>query len=343
LAKGALATTAIEGNTLTEAEVLQQIEGHLSLPPSRKYLEQEVQNILDACNRIGSEVLNGDRALTVERIKDFNRQVLRGLSIPEGSIAGEIPTHRVVVGNYVGAPREDCEHLLQLLCNWLEGPNFNPQGELSFGFAVLKAVIAHLYLAWIHPFADGNGRTARLLEFQILLASGAPFPCAQLLSNHYNRTRTEYYRQLNAASKTQNILPFLLYAARGFRDEIREQIEVIRGQHLDVTWRNYVHEKFEKLGGKPSAAANRRRSLVLALSKQEEPVALSAISKLTPDLAAQYANRTSKTISRDLNALMKMGLVQRSQEGYAAKKHVILAFLPPVVTPQAELPLQGLQ
>lgn len=52
LAKGVFATTAIEGNTLTETQVLQQMEGKLELPPSKEYLKQEVQNIIDACNEI---------------------------------------------------------------------------------------------------------------------------------------------------------------------------------------------------------------------------------------------------------------------------------------------------
>ncbi|NOY75701.1 MAG: hypothetical protein GXP32_07900 [Kiritimatiellaeota bacterium] len=32
--------------------------------------------------------------------------------------------------------------------------------------------LAHVYIAWIHPFGDGNGKTARLMEFYLLLRSG---------------------------------------------------------------------------------------------------------------------------------------------------------------------------
>jgi hypothetical protein len=44
LAKGALATTAIEGNTLSEQEVLGHIERRLKLPPSKEYLGQEIDH-----------------------------------------------------------------------------------------------------------------------------------------------------------------------------------------------------------------------------------------------------------------------------------------------------------
>src|SRR4051812_4099530 len=50
VAKGVLATTAIEGNTMTEEEVQQFLDGKLKLPPSREYLGQEISNIADECN-----------------------------------------------------------------------------------------------------------------------------------------------------------------------------------------------------------------------------------------------------------------------------------------------------
>src|SRR5262245_57687191 len=48
LAKGVLSTTAIEGNTLSEKDVLAHIQGTLKLPPSKEYLGLEVENIIQA-------------------------------------------------------------------------------------------------------------------------------------------------------------------------------------------------------------------------------------------------------------------------------------------------------
>ncbi|MFY9110607.1 MAG: Fic family protein, partial [Desulfomonilia bacterium] len=56
LRKGAQATTAIEGNTLTEEEIARIDEGE-SLPPSREYLEIEVKNIIEALNAIREDVI----------------------------------------------------------------------------------------------------------------------------------------------------------------------------------------------------------------------------------------------------------------------------------------------
>ncbi|MCE2490059.1 MAG: Fic family protein [Anaerolineae bacterium] len=61
---------------------------------------------------------------------------------------------------------------------------------------VLKAIIAHVYIAWIRPFADCNGRTARLLESRLLCQAELPQSAANLLSPHYYCTRPAYYRRL---------------------------------------------------------------------------------------------------------------------------------------------------
>ena len=81
----------------------------------------------------------------------------------------------------------------------------------------------------------------------VLLAGGVPTPAAHLLSNHYNQTRAEYYRQLDRASKSGgDILPFVEYATRGFVEGLREQLGMIRDQQWDVTWENYVHDIFRE-------------------------------------------------------------------------------------------------
>jgi Fic family protein len=327
LAKGALATTAIEGNTLTEKEVLAHLQGKLKLPPSKEYLGQEVDNIVAACNGISDRLHGGDTALTVERMCEFNRQVLEKLTLDEGVVPGMVRTHSVLVGNvYRGAPAEDGQFLLAHLCAWLAGNDFAAPKGMEMVYAILKAVVAHLYLAWIHPFGDGNGRTARLVEFQILLNSGVPSPAAHLLSNHYNQTRSEYYRQLDRASKSGGELaPFIEYAARGFVDGMREQVRIIRDQQWDVTWRSFVHERFRD---EPGANAKRQRDLVLDLSAATDPVPVGKVSDLTPRLARYYAGKSAKTMQRDLAAVEDLGLIERKPEGVRARRELILAFLP---------------
>ncbi len=101
LAKGIMATAAIEGNTLTEDEVLAHLEGRLELPPSREYLRKEVDNILKGCNLIQDRLSTGASAeISFEEICEYNRIVLEGLTIEEHIVTVKVRTYSVGVPGY---------------------------------------------------------------------------------------------------------------------------------------------------------------------------------------------------------------------------------------------------
>lgn len=335
LAKGILATTAIEGNTLNEEDALKLVEGTLKLPPSQEYLAVEMENILAAFNQIKNELIQGaDSPLTPARVRDFNRLVLNGLALDEGVVPGELRTQPAVVGPYRAVPAEDCEYLLERLCEWLASGFDPPEPDLRMPFEILKAIMAHLYLVWIHPFADGNGRTARLMELQILLAAGAPTPATHLLSNHYNLTRGDYYRQLHLTSQSENGDPitFIEYAVRGFVDGLREQLARVTDQQFRDRWEQHIYETFGELR---TDADRRRLRLALELSKLPDPVNQAEVRRLSPELAEAYAG-TKRVVARDLNELQKMGLIDRSNGLIRARSEIVLGLLPECANPVHE-------
>jgi Fic family protein len=330
VSKGAHGTTSIEGNTLSEEQVLQLVDGTLKLPKSQEYLALEVNNVLRACNLIAADVKEGRSTyLSPERITLFNQMVLDGLELEQGVIPGEWRTYSVGVPGYLGAPAEDCAYLVGRLCEWLNGSDFaasaDDSGQMVFFKTLLKALVAHLYIAWIHPFGDGNGRTARLIEVEVLLQSGlVSMPAAHLLSNHYNLTRTQYYRELDRASKSGgDVTGFLEYALQGFVDGLVQQLDVIREQQRDVTWRNFVHEEFK---GRDTIANIRRRHLVLDMPKGTTHRA--ELTRVSVRVAEEYAGKGPRTLARDLNALRVMRLVLREGPYFMPNSDVIEAFLP---------------
>jgi Fic family protein len=328
LSKGVHATTGIEGNTLSEEQVRQQIEKSLKLPPSQQYLQQEVQNIIDACGGIVSELGHHTTiAITSERIKQLNSLVLRGLPNEAEVIPGDFRKHSVGVMGYRGAPWQDCEYPVGRLCDWLNGPDFrSDDSNMKFALVLLKSVIAHLYVAWIHPFGDGNGRTARLVEFLIMGRSGlVAFPSAHLLSNHYNKTRSRYYTELDRSSKTEDgPIKFFEYAVEGFVDGLREQVRYIRDQQIQVTWESHIHEQF---CDKNSLSSKRQKHLLLDMPV--EYTSKKNLLNVSPRVAREYASKSEKTLTRDLDSLKRMRLIVRSGTSYRPNREAILAFLPP--------------
>ena len=151
-------------------------------------------------------------------------------------------------------------------------------------------------------------------------------PAAHLLSSHYNQTRSDYQRLLDATSRSGgDVLAFVLYAVRGLVEGLRSQLAVIRERQSDVAWERYVHGAFKDNNG---ATADRRRWLALDLAASPIPLPRAAIRDLSPRLARAYANKTDKTLTRDLNALQQLRLVTRDADGYVANRAVTLAFLP---------------
>lgn len=330
LGRGAYGTASIEGNTLTEAEVRAIVEGRSALPPSRAYQAQEIENLLDLFNNITRDCLADAPPLSPTRLKEQHARLLVGQPAKEDVIPGEFRTHSVGVGRYRGAPAEDCEYLVDRLCTWLNDELENlggNDGALRGPQVVILATLAHLHLAWIHPFGDGNGRIARLLELEILLRSGVPVPAAHLLSDHYNKTRDMYYSILERTSRADGfpVEDFVHYAAQGLVDGLRDHIDKVQGMQLAIMWQSYIHEVFH---GHQTAARTRMRDVVLALppgawTKRDDIVMLSR------EINDLYRNKTDKTMSRDLNALEEMGLIERRRgRGVRPRVEVMAAYLP---------------
>ena len=176
------------------------------LPPSREYQEIEVKNILNAFNILLKEVVyhNKTPLITIDLIKKFHLLVGKDLGEHFDAIPGKFRTDRRIVGPYRCPDYQDINNLVEQYCEWLLKEFHYDTGQ-EFYAIIIQAIVSHIYLEWIHPFGDGNGRTGRLLEFYILLRGGNPDIASHILSNHYNKTRPEYYRQLDIARKTKDL------------------------------------------------------------------------------------------------------------------------------------------
>lgn len=333
LTKGVKATTAIEGNTLSEEQVRARIEGDGKLSDSLEYQGREVDNIAQALKSIDQQMISGLPIVCVDEILGFHKMVLNGFDDPPDRDPGKFREHRVGVGNYGAPEAEEVDRLMHDLCDWLAElmPSGTDNRADRFSNAILRAVLAHLYIAWIHPFGDGNGRTARLVEVLILASSGlVPMVATNLMSDFYNRTRPLYYEQLSRASKVQHPYDFIDYAVGGFVDELREQIKIVKGHNMRVAWESFVHEGFSSIRG--TDAKRRQRSLALALPA-DTWVTKKEATELTPDLIRLYAVAGPRIPARDLNELVKMGLARQRDGKYSSAIDVLQAWVSPVAEP----------
>ena len=329
LIKGAQATTAIEGNTLSEDEI-KQINKGTTLPESRKYLETEVKNIIDALNDIVREVVRDNHAgmITPQLICDLHKLVGKNLGESFNAIPGRFRDHNVCVANYLPPDHHYVNEAMDVFCRWLsEEFKFDLSHEQDFASCVLEAIVSHVYIAWIHPFGDGNGRTARLLEFYILLRGGLPNICSHILSNHYNHTRSEYYRQLDAANRERDLSRFIEYAVQGMLDGLVDVLWSVQKHQMYEVWHNYINETLDH----PRVTNKERQKRLYDLLKKIEigkRYTKREIVTTSADIAVMYALKSERSLSRDLNFLVKIGLLQKEEDHFLANLQPLVECLP---------------
>jgi len=329
LNKGALATTAIEGNTLTEEELDQILNGR-DLAPSKKYQQTEVKNIIDAFNTILNELveMKTPEIVTPGLIMRFNEMVGKNIGDNFNGSPGQLRRRNVTVGAYRPPSFEMVEDMVQKLCDWLI-KQFHYGHEQTFNEAVIEAIVSHVYIAWIHPFLDGNGRTARLLEFYLLMRAGVPNIASHILSNHYNNTRNEYYRQLQRASETGDLSSFIEYALEGFSEGLEYIIKIIHKDQTESTWKNYVHDEIEKIqdDGKNEKILRRIKQLAYYIPA-DRFYGLNEIKFLNNRIAKEYVNLNDITLRRDLEYLVEKGLLLMEKNKFRANYGLLQNLLP---------------
>ncbi|MCD8491190.1 MAG: Fic family protein, partial [Geovibrio sp.] len=99
---------------------------------------------------------------------------------------------------YFAPPERDIARLVKEFCDW-----FNT--ELKSVHPLIRACLAHYHLSLIHPFGDGNGRTARSVEAAILKKAGYRY-LYRSIGIYYKENRTEYYRCFRKSRKRQAAL-----------------------------------------------------------------------------------------------------------------------------------------
>lgn len=331
LSKGAQGSVQIEGSSLTVEEVQAIALGQMQLPLSKRNLQQEAENVLEALRSVSERATLGEQ-LTFERLCELHSTVYRSLPWSEDVMPGELRTSDVVVGRYKAPHARYCRPLLDNLCQWLAqelggetqnaGAASSQQSTLAFSKTVMCAVFAHLFLAMIHPFGDGNGRLSRVIEVKILVEGGIPEMSAHLLSNHYNSTRSDYHGLMDeiALSPRFPAEKFFHYALQGFVDGLDEQLEEIRAEQTSIAWESYIHKLFTGNTSKPEL---RQRDIALALLDEKDPTDASALPRLTPSLQAAYAGKSQKTLTRDINALEETGILTRENGKISLNRQIL--------------------
>ena len=211
-------STSIEGNPLNANEVRAVIMSDKILT-KKEYAEIEVQNYKSALDYIDKR-RHGSKDITLDDILELQRIItdrLLGKSrcgkIRQNPVYIEDQAHEIL---YTAPAPDKVKPALEDLVSWVKVSQFSIH-------PVIIAAIIHFRIAAIHPFADGNGRTARALTSLYLALNQYDCNGSLVLDSYYASDRKAYYAILQllnsknyAYSVKSNLTPWLEYFTEGF-------------------------------------------------------------------------------------------------------------------------------
>lgn len=191
MVRSAHSSTSIEGNKLTLEQVTKLAEGR-KIMATRKD-KQEVLNYLNVLERLGALVDDG-KTISEKAILRIHKQLTKD-TLDDPSDSGVYRKKYVIVGNrFTGQvnfypPQNDQVPLfMKEYVEWLNSPS-----ALEID-AVIEAGIAHYEFVRIHPFVDGNGRSARVIAALLLYLRGFDTKRFFSLDDYYDADRKAYMR-----------------------------------------------------------------------------------------------------------------------------------------------------
>ncbi len=291
------ASTAIEGNPLTIEEVSQLAQGR-KVMVARK-AELEVLNYLRVLENIEKYQEQGKitEKIILKLHKDISKEILEK---PE--YEGRYRKLQVYVGNrvtgkvvFMPPPPEDVPKLMNEFIEWI---NFDNSYHLD---PVIVAGVSHYEFVRIHPFIDGNGRTARALATLILNLQKFDIKKFFALDDYYNSDRTAYYKALDSVNPTTlDLTQWLEYFTNGVLISITKVKEKVLRLSLEK------HKKDSK-GQIP--LTERQMKLIEYLQQN---------GKITAGGAAKMFKITRQAALKELTKLVKLEIIKLEGKGRGA-------------------------
>lgn len=169
---------------------------------------------------------------------------------------------------------------------------------------VLKACVAHFYFVYVHPFEDGNGRTARALSLMILLQAGFDIFRAFPISALAAKERGKYYKAIKNVEDNDGDLTYFIDVYSGMLSRALAQVEErVRKNLLVSQWRDTLEQ---------SGRLNQRQlDGAMWLMQNDQP-------SITVEAWRKKHGIVTETARLDLLLFSELGLLTRRQDGRKA-------------------------
>ncbi len=317
--KSIFGTAAIEGNPLSEEEV-NKILSEEDVKGEIGRAQKQIQNLKEAYTIIKKIELSSEPLLLQEdRVKNLHKIITEDSEGKE-NLPGKYRNHPVKVGDeqhggIYTPPKifDDIKNLMSQFIDWINSP------EVLEEDPAIRGALAHYHLALIHPFSDGNGRTARVVEAILLKSAGIKF-VSHMLANFYYKNIDDYFWTLSPAqrSKDYNITTFIEFFVKG----LILSLETIKSDIF--SWiRKFTIKDYYIYLRKNKEISQRQLDLLTLLLEVCEKFTLKDLFE-KERFAIVYRKVTERTARRDLKLLQGKKLLQIDKEGKFILNYEIL-------------------
>lgn len=228
----------------------------------------------------------------------------------EGNIPGSFRTKAADI-KYFSPPEKDIAKLIKEFCDW-----FNSD-EIKSVHPLIRACLAHYHLNLIHPFGDGNGRTARSVEAAILKKAGYRY-LYRSIGIYYKENRSDYYRSFRKSEKTGgfDLTPFIIFYLTGVcRSFITVTDILLAGLRISA-----VKDFFEWLKSE-NKISERQYKLLYAVFEADRTVSEEELFK-NPVFSKLYESNSEDERTKDIKCLLEIGIIFRNEEGFELNRNL---------------------
>ena len=306
-------TAGIEGNPLSEEEVKEVLDKS-DTDKLLKDTEREISNLQVAYLALKNIEITTDLFhLHDNHVKNHHILITSGLENKDNK-PGKYRNRGVIVGDKAHGgiykpPKigKDIDDLMSFFIGWI-----NREDVISLD-PIYRAALTHYHIGKIHPFGDGNGRTARFLEAFILRGAGYKY-APEMLSNYYYRNIDEYFILFRStiSNRKQDLTPFIEFMLDGMIWSLEQiQKKIATGIRI-MTLKNHFHDiRTEK------KLTQRQYDLLMALLSLDVESFSFAPNNLINDapFAALYRNVQGRAALRDSVKLTHMGYIIEAKDG----------------------------
>lgn len=301
--------TKIEGNDLTEEEAKKVVRLDLVNDPeeaakksgiaARQRDVQEVINYRNVVRWIDEQEADlADDLFSEDVLKQLHSLTMSNL-LDEGDI-GSYRKKQVIVkgagshqGEIVFRPPVSVEvpYLIEQFFKWLNHSSANSVHP------IFRAAITHYQLVFIHPFIEGNGRTARALATLVLYVTSYDFKRFFSLEEYFDRNVENYYRALQSVQQSEN--GDMTYWLEYFCYGLALEVERVKQQVLKLSKDLKMKEELGK-----QVALSERQIIILEVLQKQGNITSQDAHEVLPNISID-------TILRDLNDLIDKGVVAK--------------------------------